>query len=69
MAFTNKFEAVAEAECILSAAGLDDDTIGAIIAALSDDAVSVERVNMLLAGDRAVAKLKPLVKGTGALPS
>lgn len=68
MAFTNKLEAVAKAEQLLSVADVEDDTIAAIVAVLSDDATSLDRVNITLTGDLAVAKLKALLKRPGAPP-
>ena len=65
--FTDKAAAVAYAEDLLSKAGVNDDTIGAIVAVLSDDATSLERIIITLAGDRAVSKLKALVKGATAV--
>lgn len=68
MAFTNKLDAVAKAEQLLLAAGLDVDAIADIVAVLADDATSLEKVNIYMAGDLAVAKLKTLLKGQGAPP-
>ena len=68
MAFISKFGAAAKAEQLLLAADVDVDTIAAIVVVLSDDAISLERVNTLLTGDLAVAKLKALLKRPGAPP-
>lgn len=68
MIFTNKMQALAEAEQLLVAAGVDNATLATIVTDLSDDAISLELVNFLLAGDAAVDKLKALFKGTESPP-
>ena len=65
MAFISKLGAVAKAEQLLLAADVDVDTIAAIVIVLSDDVTSLERVNTLVTGDLAVAKLKALLKRPG----
>ncbi|CAL8464615.1 g4150 [Coccomyxa elongata] len=65
MASTNDLRPVAEAEQLSSAADVNDDTIGAMFTVVSDDATSLETVNITMAGDGALANLKAPVRGTG----
>ncbi|BDA49505.1 probable histone H3.2 at C-terminar half [Coccomyxa sp. Obi] len=58
-------EALAQAEQLLMAADVDIETSASIVTDLSDDAIPLEIVNFLLAGDGALAKLKAFVSGTG----
>ena len=58
MAYESKGAACAAAEEVLSQAQCSDEVIAAVVAKLVDPAVTVEDITILLAGPRAVGKLK-----------